>query len=374
MVVQLPRLDEAANRPPRCPLIQQAKDTVYEALVLSQRPLAVLLSLFFVTFLAVSMGSFAVDSARSCLSSVCDLPLVSHSPLCTSDIQVPPSTVAHIDYPALAHVQNALLDELVDHSGSGIELALNIKHAELAVRDLAGVVRASNMSVKDALVDSLGRFVVDAQVTGQYLQRLSAKALGTIDSISAFNLYAFQIIRASVEKGNHQTNVILARTFQTSMDTLASQIARVLVAATEAAARLQQLEETLSLVHELCARESLLQHVALDEVLSSIWTLLGGNRNRLRDLKYRAVSLQEVQRFRTMAVAYVAATTQALRAADAELAELRDRLMDASTTTEDIPIEVHLASIERTLARVKGVGSLAGGGRVNDRVVRKASS
>ncbi|KAJ2998102.1 hypothetical protein NUW54_g7062 [Trametes sanguinea] len=169
--------------------------------------------------------SLSTAPARLCRRSATCL-CYPTSPFCASDGRAPPSASLRVDYPSLTQVQNALLDELVDHTSNGIELALNVKHAELAVRDLAGVVRASNMTVKEALVDSLGRFVVDAQATGQYLQRLSAKALGTIDSISAFNLYALQSINAGREKGGQHVDAILARTFETSMDSLASQIAR----------------------------------------------------------------------------------------------------------------------------------------------------
>ena len=158
-------------------------------------------------------------------------------------------------------------------------------------------------------------------------------------------------ISISQEKGVYQAEMTLVRTFQMSMDSLAAQVSRVLVAATQASSNLDNLEETLAIIHELCAREASLQEVATDELLWSLWTILGGNRRELRQLKYRAEALQDVRRFRSMAVAYVGATSQALYAADAELAELRDRLIDASVGKEDIPIDVHLASIDRTLAR-----------------------
>ncbi|KAI9057525.1 hypothetical protein FKP32DRAFT_1583591 [Trametes sanguinea] len=353
-------------------LVQHTLDTFYDVLVISRKPISALLSVFFVGFLAVAMGTFAVDVVRSSLSPVCDLPGLSQMSLCVHDAPGPSQLSSRVDFPSLANVQNTLLDDLLDQSSSGAELALNVKHAELAVRDLAAIVKASDLSVKDALVDSLGRFVVDAQLAGQHLQRLSAKALGTIDSIYAFNLYALRAIASNEPTGGYSADISLARTFQTSMDAFAAQVARVLVVATEAAVHLEHLEEALSIIHELCAREALLQDVTRDELLWSLWTLLGGNRSRLRDLKYRASTLQEVRRFRSMAVAYVAATTQALRAADAELTELRDRLSDASVAVDDIPVEVQLASLERTLIRLraaKGMGDVS-----SAQVVRTGSS
>ena len=169
-----------------------------------------------------------------------------------------------------------------------------------------------------------------------------------------------QTISTSLEEGPKRADNALVRTFQASLDALAAQVARVLVVATEAMAHLEGLEETLSILHELCAREAFLQDVAVDELFGSLWTLLGGNRGKLRELKHRASALHEVQQFRVMAVAYVAATTQALQHADAQLGDLRDRLVEVGT--EDIPIEMHLASIERSLMRLKAERLYVDGG------------
>ncbi|KAI0324608.1 hypothetical protein GY45DRAFT_1262527 [Cubamyces sp. BRFM 1775] len=307
------------------------------------------------------MATYAANIANASLSSICDLPGIPWLVSCTSAPSTADYITAKVDYPSLIDVQNRLLDDLIGHSASGMELALNVKHAELATRDLMGVVRASNLSVKDALVDSLGCFVRDAQATGRHLQKLSAKVYGTMDSIAAFNAHAMRAITQGQEKGIYQAEMSLARTFQMSMDSLAAQVSRVLVAATQASSNLDSLEETLAIIHELCAREASLQGVAADELLWNLWTLLGGNRRELRQLKYRAEALQEIRRFRSVAIAYVGATSQALYAADAELSELRDRLIDASVGKEDIPIDVHLASIDRTLVRLNAERVLSGG-------------
>ncbi|CDO75081.1 hypothetical protein BN946_scf185010.g6 [Trametes cinnabarina] len=328
-------------------------------MVMSQTPLALILSCSLIALLAFSIVTFAIDSASSSVTALCGFPGMACLPFCSSEVAALEYAVPRIDYPALMDVQTHLLDDLLGRSANGIELALNVKHAELAVRDLAGVVRASNLTVKDALATSLGRFVSDAQATGRELQRLSAKARATIDSIAVFNSHALQAIRLGRERGSYHADLALSRTFQMSMDALASQVTRILLTATKAAGCLDGLEESLALIHELCAREALLQHVAVDELLWSLWTLLGGNRGKLRELKYRAEVLMEVRRYRSMAVAYVAATSQALQVADAELSELRDRLSDGSNSGADIPIEVHLASVERIVGRLMAERPLA---------------
>ncbi|EIW54256.1 uncharacterized protein TRAVEDRAFT_132785 [Trametes versicolor FP-101664 SS1] len=310
-------------------------------------------------FLFVAVVSFVIDTAHDSLVSLCDLPGMMHLPFCPTipSWSADNPILHHVDYPGLVKVQNSLLDDLVGQSASGQVLALNVKHAELAVRDLIGLVRASNLTGRDALADALSGFVSDAQLTGRGLQQLSAKIHGTVDSIAAFNTHAYYTISSNGVQGASYTNGVLARTFQVSTDALAAQVGRVLVAASTSALDLDRLEETLTIIHELCAREAILQHIVADDLLWNLWTLVGLNRAKLRDLKRRGLVLKEVKRFRNLAVGYVAATTQALQVADAELLELRDRLADASVGMEDIPVEVQLASIERMLWRLKVEGS-----------------
>ena len=73
--------------------------------------------------------------------------------------------------------------------------------------------------------------------------------------------------------------------------------------------------------------------------------------------------LKNVQQYRSVAVAYVAGTTQALTKIDAELSDLRDRLSASSLEAVEIPLEVQLASIESSVRRLQE-GSLSTGTRL----------
>ena len=89
--------------------------------------------------------------------------------------------MVRVDYPNFVEVQQHALDEFLGYSDNGSELAVNLKHAELAVRDLIVLVQASDLAVKDALADALMEFVIDAKNAGRDLQLLSAKINGAID-------------------------------------------------------------------------------------------------------------------------------------------------------------------------------------------------
>ncbi len=86
------------------------------------------------------------------------------------------------DFPGLVKVQGVLLDELLGQYGGETTFAVDVKHAELAVKDLVIVVRASNLTVKVMLADALNNFAIDARASGRNLERLSMQIYGIVDT------------------------------------------------------------------------------------------------------------------------------------------------------------------------------------------------
>ena len=115
---------------------------------------------------------------------VCSIPLVS-SAICGTTVQPRlaqgASSIQRADFPGLARIQDIALETLLEKSGGGSALAVNVKHAELAVKDLVVAVRASNLTIKSVLADALGNFATDAHSAGRGLQRLSAKMHVAVD-------------------------------------------------------------------------------------------------------------------------------------------------------------------------------------------------
>lgn len=187
-------------------------------------------------------------------------------------------------------------------------------------------------------------------------------------------MYVMHEIETAKRKGNRaHLDATLTRTFQASMDTFSSQISRLLLSATVAATSLDRLEEHLSIAHELCIQEAIATAFAKDDLLWRLWSVLGGNRSQRRDLENRASVLKEVQRYRAVAVAYVAAAMHTLTAVDAELTELRERLIASEVSVQELPVEVHVASIQGGLYRLQKekIGSSRGlvGGAQRSQVV-----
>lgn len=171
----------------------------------------------------------------------------------------------------------------------------------------------------------------------------------------AFNAYALRRIEGAAFADSSQLDTAILRTFDNSLSSFSTAIASILVDATAASSSLTLLEEHLTTAHLLCLQEAVDNTVALDELLWELWTRLGGNRQKVRDLKNREVVLKKVEHYRSVAVAYVAHATHTLMAVDVELSELRDRLSSSVLKVEVVPIEVQLASIQASVYRMKEV-------------------
>ena len=100
------------------------------------------------------------------------------------------------------------------------------------------------------------------------------------DSIVAYNQYALRTLESAKETKKTSFEVAIASTFQSSMDTFAAEVTRVLVHATATSVTLDRLEERLQSMHALCTQEAITTAFALEDLLWQLWTQLGGNRKQ----------------------------------------------------------------------------------------------
>ncbi|KAI0800468.1 hypothetical protein C8Q74DRAFT_1364194 [Fomes fomentarius] len=260
-------------------------------------------------------------------------------PLCTTPpAHTPPLT--HADFPALIAIQHRALDELYLNSAIGLDLVLNIKHAELAARDLVIIVKSSDLSSKDALADVLTGFLSDARLAARDLQVFTSKLYGILDSLLAFNTYALRAIE-SVREPTAKPGLTsplgqaLVRTFESSLLSFTAAISTIILDATTTSSSLDRLEERLATAHALTVQEAFDNALALDDLLN------------------RETTLKQVQQCRNVAVAYVATAMHTLTVLEVEVSELRDRLSTSAMEAIAVPFEVQLASIEASVYRMK---------------------
>lgn len=115
---------------------------------------------------------------------------------------------------------------------------------------------------------------------------------------------------------------------------------------------LNTLEEDLSILSEQVAQEDIALSGAKSELLSFLWTQVGGNREILRGYESHLNLLKNIASYRMIALAHVVAALEALMTMRLEMGELRQRVA-APNLGERIPTEVHIMGIEAGIERLR---------------------
>ncbi|CDO75175.1 hypothetical protein BN946_scf184866.g16 [Trametes cinnabarina] len=355
-------------------LIQGSAETVRyfggilsHALRLLRWPFGVLLAIWLLGLIMARLS----HTIRGFVRPVCYVPGLSGSALCRPDqveYDAEGELVPHrADYPKLVEIQSSRFEELLDGSVGGSGLSLEIKKAEMASRDLVTLVRHSELTSKDHLVESLLEFVDDAQKTGKGLQKLTSKINGAVDKIMAINDYALHTIESAQNEpksllkviwpfastpAEHTQDVVI-QAFRDSMDVHAAEMRRLVLELSISETNLERLDMHLITLHELCTRENLTLGAAREDLLSELWTLLGGNRRRLRGMESNLELLRDLGEYRKRAAAHVAAAKQTLQAMSEDMEDLRERVAAPDVLGDRIPVEVHMKSLQSGLERLK---------------------
>ncbi|KIK55146.1 hypothetical protein GYMLUDRAFT_48098 [Collybiopsis luxurians FD-317 M1] len=345
-------------------------DVVLGGIHLLRRPLSFLLFLWLLALIV----SRITATVKMVIRPLCIIPGISSSTLCQTDpsgFKLPKhkgtseSAPQWADYPGLINAQSLTFEKLLDESMGGSKLSLDIKKAEMATSDLVGLVKFSKLTSKDLLAESLTGFVEDARRTGRGLQRLGAKVGGAVDSILAVNDYAVNAIAAAQAsspslfqslipfRSGPSTNEIVLRTFVDAMSVLSNTIEKLIVEAEVQLLNLEQLEERLVVLNEQISREDSSISSAKSELLSELWTILGGNRKTLRRYDSHLKLLNGLGEYRKRALAHVVFALQTLRALSDEMEDIRERVSEPELAGSQIPVEVHMKSIQHGLQRLK---------------------
>lgn len=148
-------------------------------------------------------------------------------------------------------------------------------------------------------------------------------------------------------------NRIMTSTFNDAMDTLSTQISRLILEAEANIENLNDLEERLGALHELASREVVAVKGDREELLAQLWTILGGNRKELKNFNENLVILKNVGTYRNQARMHVTATLQTLQSLSEDMEDLRERVATPGLVGESIPLEVQVKSIQYGLERLR---------------------
>lgn len=162
-------------------IVSRILSIVEFTLAIMRYPLGMTFSLFCTALICACVFNSAIDLIHGATQNLCVLPIFSHLPYCAPNLPLLRSRSNVADFPSFMRIQNQALDELAGRSGMGSALALNLKQAEVAVKDLVVAVQVSNLTAKHELANVLTAFVGDARSASRSVQEVSTKINGFVD-------------------------------------------------------------------------------------------------------------------------------------------------------------------------------------------------
>jgi len=323
----------------------------------SKHPLAFLiwLLLFAVVF------SKVWNVLRLAFAPLCLFPGVSGLVIC----QVPQLKEPQwADYPSFMEMQSRTFEQLLEEVAGGTSLSLEVKMAEMAVKDLGVLVKVSDLPSKDRLATTLEQFCDDAKMASRSLSKWGSKVNGAIDSLVAVHDHALHTIERKLNESQSALSVlwpfsselgvrrVVVRSFTEAMSLLDVHIKRVLLEAEINLSLLERLDARLNTLNEILEREGNDVTAERDKILSSLWKKLGGYRKELAGLGGHLFLLENIGQYRKQSLAHVTAAMHVLQQMADEMEDIRERVATPQLTGDKIPIEVHLKSIRSGLDRL----------------------
>ena len=131
------------------------------------------------------------------------------------------------------------------------------------------------------------------------------------------------------------------------------QILHLITEAQALLAILDNLDGRLDVIASIATRDGINVENGKDELLSLLWTKLGGHRSSVAKLDKQLSLLSDVGQYRRMAWAHVNSAVIKLMAIRDNLEDLRERVAMPETLGDIVPLEVHINNINLGIARLE---------------------
>lgn len=341
-------------------------------------PISYALAIYVLFGLMVLTRNLLTSSLYSAISPICRIPGSSllNLPMCK-----PPMAVNYkgeetppVEFDQLMGVQSRF-EDILEQTADGISLPLDMKRSEASIRDLRQVVKYSQLRSKNELVLEFDGFIETARIASYDLQKFNSHVGRSVDNVLATAKWTTRVIESIAERDSSRgavtsfisdkllapfqplrfTEEVLLDQYIQHTRTVENEIHRLIEEAQALLLVLHNLEDRLEVIHGISIRDNKEAQYSRDEVLSQLWTMLGGNRNKLSKFDSELELLQQVNTYRQNAFAYVAGTTLKLQSMETELEGLRERVGSAELLRDkaDIPLSVHIENIQLGVERLE---------------------
>lgn len=357
-------------------------DVLGKALHKIKTPLSYLLALWFFLGLVAILRNLFTNSIYSALSPICRIPGSSllSLPMCrhhssVSPLPTPPSEPPPVQFDRLMTVQSQF-ESILQEAAGGVSLPFDMKSSEASIRNLRQVVRYSSLRSKNELVLEFDGFVETARIASYDLQKFNSHVGRGVDSILATARWTKRLLDGiAITDSSRGTissffNDKLLAPFQPVRFTeeiildhyirhtrlVEEEIKRLILEAQALLLTLNNLEDRLDAIHGIVVRDDIHAQLSRTEILSHLWTKLGGNRSKLGKFNSQLHLLGQVNTYRESAIAHVSGTLIKLQAMGAELGELQERVGGVEfldVGKGGVPLSVHIENIELGVERLE---------------------
>ncbi|KAJ4366432.1 hypothetical protein N0V83_008068 [Neocucurbitaria cava] len=326
-----------------------------------------------ILFFALQMvtGMLRSSLSNAILGPVCLIPGSSYIiPSCATT----PYESQQANFEELINVQTRF-EDILDASKDTSTLPSTIKNSELAIRDLRTLVKYSKLPSRHELENEFEYFVQTAAEASQDLSRYNSRIGAAMDRVIATNTWTMTVLSGLSEKEasiGSLTRVFnsLTGAFVSPPPTLQQQIfdqyvLHVSKNKEEISSLIETAQALLMVLHNLDGRLGTIYEIATnddhsitrsqEELLSSLWTKLGGNRKDVKANNQQLLLLKNISAYRKKAVMHVSETLLKLQEIQAELENLREGVgaPEVLGWRDKVPLTYHLDLIEKGVERLR---------------------
>lgn len=378
------------------PILNWCYDVLGGAISKLKTPISLILAAYLFVGLLILLRNVVTTSIYTALSPICRIPGSSllNLPMCHTAIsqhQYAEGESPPVEFDRLINVQSHF-ESILEESAGGVSLPLDMKRSETSLRDLRTIIRYSSLPSKNELVFEFNGFIETAGIASSDLQKFNSHVGRAVDNILATARWTKRVLdRVAME---HESRGMISGFFSDKLlapfqplrfmegtiwqqytehtRAVENEINRLIDEAQALLGVLRNLDDRLDVIHGVAVRDNLHAQGSKEEVMSQLWTMLGGNRKVLGKFESQMTLLNQVNLYRQTAIAHVAGTMLKLQAMGAELEELRERVGTVELVGErkGVPLSVHIETIELGVERLEQRRNWARG--VENKQMRKA--
>ncbi|KAF2454633.1 hypothetical protein BDY21DRAFT_291089 [Lineolata rhizophorae] len=294
------------------------------------------------------------------ISPICHIPGASYLslPFCRS-AELGRSSVKFED---LVNVQDNVA-ELQTLTLYGKELPAHIRKTELAVRILRPVVRYSDLPSHDELLDELSKFIRDLEEVADALVTFNVKVGRLVDEALLSSRWVLQTLN-KLKKRQIWTwlNTFFSsdedavrREYLRHCEFLQNHLAKRIEQADNLRNSLRRMESRFDTMGKIIARDDAGIKIDREELLSQLFTRLGGNRESRERLEEQLQLLKQVNSYRIYALAHVMGIMAKMQSMAASLKDLKERVLTptAAENRRSPPLEIQLYAVQKGAERLQ---------------------